>query len=63
MKEWIIRLCYPALRGANIILFACFVPRGRKLYFWEKPLYKELVKMVQLEYRLLQKIHKRFVPC
>lgn len=63
MNEWISKLWYPVLRGANIALFACFVPKGRKLFFWEKPLYKKLVKMVALEHRLMLKAHKRLIAC
>lgn len=63
MNDLMAKLAYPALRAANIALFACFVPKGRKLNFWEKPLYRKLVKLVALEHRMMLKVQKRLAAC
>lgn len=63
MNGLVTKVAYPALRAANIALFACFVPKGRKLNFLEKSLYRQLVKLVTLEYRMMLKTQKRLAAC
>lgn len=63
MSDWMTKLAYPAIRTANIALFACFVPKGRTLHYWEKPLYRQLVKLVAIEHRLMLKAQKRLAAC
>ncbi len=63
MNGLMTKLAYPALQAANIVLFACFVPKGRKLNFWEKPFYRQLVKLVVLEHRMMLKAQKRLAAC
>jgi hypothetical protein len=63
MTEKMTKLAYPALRAANIALFACLLPKGRKLSFWEKPVYRQLVKLVALEHRMMLKAQKHLAVC
>lgn len=52
MVNWIAELAYPVMKACNIVLFFLFAPERKKLGNIGRAIYRGLVKLTVLEFRL-----------
>jgi len=63
MAEWMTEMAYPVMKAVNIALFFMFAPDGKKPGLVGRAIYRGLVKLVVLEFRMKSRIMEHYSAC